>query len=85
MSNIENRTSFTAVFDCYEKGSLLKRRVKVRNIRLAEGGLVRDTLIFDEETADKIQGHLTIGEYIAFTAKVEFKNIEFEYPHQISS
>lgn len=81
MSNIENRTSFIAVFDSYEKGSLLKRMVKVRDVRLSKGELVRDTLIFDEETADKIQGHLTIGEYIAFTAEVEFKNIEFEYPH----
>ena len=77
MSNMENRMSFTAVFDSYEKGSLLKRMVKVRDVRLSEGGLVKDTLIFNEETVDKIQGHLTIGEYIAFTAEVEFKNIEF--------
>jgi hypothetical protein len=80
--NFECRSLFTAVFEKYEQGmELLKQKTHFRDVRLREGGLVAKKLVFNEETSGKITGHLTIGEYIAFLADVEFKNIEFQYPH----
>lgn len=78
------KTLFSAVFERYEQSmELLKQRTHFRDVRLREGGLVAKKLVFDEETSGKITGHLTIGEYIAFLADVEFKNIEFQYPHSL--
>ena len=74
--DIESRSLFTAVFERYEQGiELLKQKTHFRDVRLREGGLVAKKLVFNEETSGKITGHLTIGEYIAFLADVEFKNI----------
>ena len=82
--DIESRSLFTAVFERYEQGiELLKQKTHFRDVRVREGGLVAKRLVFDEETSGKITGHLTIGEYIAFLADVEFKNIEFQYPHSL--
>ena len=80
MSN--NKVLFTAVFDHYEYNqNVLKSKVAVREVRTREGSLVRENYIFDEENSGKIIGHLTLGEYIAFLANVDFSNIEFQYPH----
>jgi len=46
---------------------------------------VSQKLVFDEEISSKIVGHLTFGEYVTFLADIEFKNIEFEYPHKLSN
>jgi predicted ester cyclase len=46
-----------------------------------DGDIVTRKLVFDEDTSSKIVGHLTIGEYIAFIADIEFKNINFQHPH----
>jgi hypothetical protein len=80
MSN--NKRMFTAMFEKYEETTqLLKRKTHFRDVRFREGGLIQEHLVFDEETSEKIIGHLTIGEFIAFLADVEFRNIEFQYPH----
>lgn len=80
----ENRILFTAVFEKYESSTeLFKKKTHFRDVRLREGGLVAKRLVFDEEISGKITGHLTIGEYVAFLADVEFKNIEFQYPHSL--
>jgi hypothetical protein len=82
--DIESRSLFTAVFERYEQSmELLKQKTHFRDVRVREGGLVTKKLVFDEEISSKITGHLTIGEYIAFLADVEFKNIEFQYPHSL--
>ena len=82
--DFESRSLFTAVFERYEQGmELLKQKTHFRDVRLREGGLVAKKLVFDEEISAKIVGYLTIGEYIAFLADVEFKNIEFQYPHSL--
>lgn len=83
-ANVRGKKLFTAVFERYEHGTgLFKKKTHFRDVRLREGGLVAKKLVFDEETSSKITGHLTIGEYIAFLADVEFKNIEFQYPHSL--
>lgn len=77
---VENRSLFTAIFERYEQSmELLKQKTHFRDVRVREGGLVAKKLVFDEETSSKISGYLAIGEYIAFLADVEFKNIEFQY------
>jgi 3-phenylpropionate/cinnamic acid dioxygenase small subunit len=78
----ESRSLFTAVFERYEESKeLFKRKTHFRDVRVREGGLVSRKLVFDEEVSNKIIGHLTFGEYIAFIADIEFKNIEFQHPH----
>lgn len=80
----EPREMFSAVFERYEQSKeLLKQKTHFRDVRLREGGFVTRKLVFDEDTSSKIVGHLTTGEYIAFIADVEFKNIEFKYPHSL--
>jgi len=86
MSKKKDKRLFTAMFEKYEDGcTTLGRRTHFREVRLREGGIVRDKLVFNEETSGKIVGHLTIGEYIAFFADVAFNNIEFQYPHSMES
>ena len=78
----ESRNLFTAVFERYEQGmGLLKQKAYFRDVRVRDGGLVTRKLVFNEDTSSKIVGHLTFGEYIAFVADIEFKNIEFQHPH----
>jgi hypothetical protein len=84
--NAESKSLFTAVFERYEYGKeLLRKKTHFRDVRVREGGLVSRKLVFDEDVSSKIVGHLTFGEYIAFIADIEFKNIEFEYPHKLSN
>jgi hypothetical protein len=84
--NAESKSLFTAVFERYEYGKeLLRKKTHFRDVRVREGGLVSRKLAFDEDVSSKIVGHLTFGEYIAFIADIEFKNIEFEYPHKLSN
>lgn len=83
-ANTRGKKLFTAVFERYETDAeLLKQKTHFRDVRLRNAELVADKLVFDEEDSGKIQGHLTLGEYVAFLADVDFKNIEFQYPHQI--
>lgn len=83
-SNTKGKKLFTAVFERYECGKgVFERKTHFRDVRLRTGGLVADRLVFDEGDNGKIQGHLTLGEYVAFLADVEFKNIEFQYPHSL--
>jgi hypothetical protein len=84
--NVESKSLFTAVFEKYEYGKeVLRKKTHFRDVRVREGGLVSRKLVFDEEVSSKIVGHLTFGEYVAFIADIEFKNIEFEYPHKLSN
>ncbi len=77
---------FSAMFENYEYGNeIFKTKVHIRDVRTRDGSLVRKKYVFDENIASKIQGYLTLGEYIAFLADVEFKNIEFQYPHGIEN
>lgn len=84
--NIESKTLFTAVFERYEYGKeLLRKKTHFRSVRLKDGGFVSQELVFDEDVSSKIVGHLTFGEYVSFLANIEFKNIEFQYPHKLSN
>jgi hypothetical protein len=76
------REIFSAVFERYgQSNELLKQKTHFRNVRVIEGCIVTRKLVFNEDISSKIVGHLTLGEYITFIADIEFKNIEFKYPH----
>lgn len=80
----DGREMFSAVFERYKPSKeLLKQKTHFRDVRVRDGGVIAKRLVFDEEISGKIIGHLTIGEYVAFLADVEFKNIEFQYPHSL--
>lgn len=77
-----NKTMFTAVFKRYEyTDNVLEQVSYFTDIRTRDGSLVKKFCVFDESTTGKIEGHLTLGEYVAFLADVEFKDIEFCRPH----
>ena len=78
-----DKTEFTAVFERHEAGkTLFERLTHFRDVRSGESSnIVAKKVVFNAETSNKIIGHLTLGEYVTFLADVEFKNIEFKYPH----
>lgn len=81
---LKKRSSYTAIFNHYEKVIKLKRKIYFRELRTSpEGVLVVEEWILDKETASRIIGHLTSGEIVSFTADEDLKNIEFSYPHGI--
>ena len=47
------------------------------DVRSREGGVVKKHLIFDEQISSTIPKKLTLGEYVAFLADIEFKNVQF--------
>lgn len=85
MNASNDKTMLTAIFERYE--TTIKETVEqaayFRDVRLRDGGLVRKTLKLSPEATKNIQGYLTLGEYVAFLADVQFKDIEFQYPHGI--
>jgi hypothetical protein len=79
---MESRTLFTAIFDRYEQcKESIRQHTHFRDVRTRDGCIVARKLVFDKDTSSRIVGHLTMGEYIAFIADIEFKNIEFQHPH----
>jgi hypothetical protein len=72
------REMFSAVFEKYDNTSELhKRRAHFSDVRSREGGVVTKYLVFDEEVSSTIPKELSLGDYIAFLANVEFKNVQF--------
>lgn len=83
---MSDKELYTAIFDHFTEDVETKnRRVYLKDVRHREGGLAKKKLIFTERVASKVIGtlapQLTSGEYIAFLADIEFKNVEFKYPH----
>ena len=78
-----DKTEFTAVFERHEAGKVLfEGLTHFRDVRSGESSnIIAKKVVFNAETSNKIIGHLTLGEYVTFLADVEFKNIEFKYPH----
>lgn len=69
---------FSAVFEKYDNTSEQgKRKTHFSDVRSREGGVITKYLVFDEEVSSTIPKELSLGEYIAFLADLEFKNIQF--------
>ena len=69
---------FSAIFEKYDDASCLsKRKTHFSDVRSREGGVVKKYIVFDEEVSSTIPKELSLGEYIAFVADVELKNVRF--------
>ena len=72
------REMFSAIFEKYDDASCLgKSKTHFSDVRSRDGGVVTKYLVFDEEVSSTIPKELSLGEYIAFLADVEFKNVQF--------
>ena len=79
------REMFSAVFEKYDNTSELhKRKTHVSDVRSREGGVVKKYLVFDEEVSKTIPKELSLGEYVAFLADIEFKNVQFLNVYELS-
>ena len=82
---MSDKELYTAIFDhLIEDVETKNKTVYLKDVRHRLGGLIKDNLVFTEKSASKVIGafapHLSSGEYIAFLADIEFKNVEFKYP-----
>jgi hypothetical protein len=79
------RKMFSAVFEKYDNTSELhKRKTHFSDVRSREGGMVKKYLVFDEEVSKTIPKELSLGEYVAFLADIEFKNVQFLNIYELS-
>lgn len=84
-TELRPREMFSAIFEKYDDTSEPhKRKTHFRDVRSREGGVVKKYVIFDEEVSEKIQKELSLGEYVAFLADIEFKNVQFLNVYELS-
>ena len=75
------KKEYSMIFDHYEATGALGQNIHCRNVRIYNGKIIQSHLRLDKEISSKVVGHLTAGEIIVFSANLEFKDIEFQYPH----
>ncbi|MEA0971638.1 hypothetical protein Megvenef_01622 [Candidatus Megaera venefica] len=81
----EPREMFSAVFEKYDNASQMsKRKTHFSDVRSREGGVVKKYLVFDEQISSTIPKELSLGEYVAFLADLEFKNVQFLNVYELS-
>lgn len=74
----ETRELFSAIFEKYDNSSCLtKTKTYFIDVRSREGGVVKKHLVFDEQISSTIPKKLTLGEYVAFLADIEFRDVQF--------
>lgn len=79
----EPRAMFFAIFEKYDNDSCLSKTY-FTDVRSREGGVVKKHLIFDEQISSTIHKKLSLGEYVAFLADLEFKNVQFLNVYKLS-
>ena len=76
----ETRELFSAIFEKYDNSTCLtKTKTYFIDVRSREGGVVKKHLVFDEQISSTIPKKLSLGEYVAFLADIEFRNVQFLY------
>ena len=74
----ETRELFSAIFEKYDNGSCpTKTKTYFIDVRSRKGGVVKKRLVFDVRISSTIPKELILGEYVAFLADIEFKNVQF--------
>jgi len=74
----KTRELFSAIFEKYDNFSCpTKTKTYFIDVRSREGGVVKNQLIFDEQISLIIPKELRLGEYVAFLADIEFRNVHF--------
>lgn len=77
-TTLKPKEMFSAVFEKYDNTSEIhKSKTYFSDVRSREGGVVTKHLVFDEEVSKTIPKKLSLGEYVAFLADIEFKNVQF--------
>jgi hypothetical protein len=71
----DTRQMFSAVFEKYEPSGAVGNKTHFSDVRVREGGVIKKHLVF--ENSVKVPTNYSLGEYVAFLADVEFKNVEF--------
>ena len=81
----EPREMFSAVFEKYDNTfEPDKSKTHSSDVRSREGGVVKKYLVFDEEISSTIPKELNLGEYVAFLADLEFRNVQFLNVYELS-
>ena len=81
----ETRELFSAIFEKYDNSSSpTKTKTCFIDVRSREGGVVKKYLVFDEEVSKTIPKELSLDEYVAFLADIEFKNVQFLNVYELS-
>jgi len=73
----DGREMFSAVFEKYNTRDFLVSNIWLNDIRSRKGGIIKDNIVFEESEVSKMPKDLTYGDYVAFLADLEFKNVEF--------
>ena len=74
----ETKELFSAIFEKYDNASCpTKTKTYFIDVRSREGGVVKKRLVFDVQISSTIPNELSLGEYVAFLADIEFKNVQF--------
>ena len=83
---LKPKEMFSAVFEKYDNASeIYKSKTHFSDVRSREGGVITKYLVFDEEVSSIIPKKLSFGEYVAFLADIEFKNVQFLNIFELSS
>ncbi len=81
----EPRKMFSAVFEKYDSETeLAKNSIQLFDIRSRKGGVIKDNLVFAEKEVAKMPKNLSHGDYVAFLADLEFKNVQFLNVYELS-
>lgn len=81
----ESREMFTAIFEKYNsESSFPESNICLNEVRSRKGGIIKDKLSFEEKEVAKMPQNLGYGDYVAFLADIEFKNVEFMQIFELS-
>ena len=80
----DGREMFSAIFEKYNSEDFCASNIWLNDIRSRKGGVVKDNLVFEESEVAKMPKNLSGGDYVAFLADVEFKNVEFMNIFEVS-
>lgn len=78
--NKETRDLFTALsagYDNISDDSTDRVSINLKEVRTRFGGVVKENLSFEEAKVENMPTSLNDGEYAAFVADLEFKNVKF--------
>ncbi len=77
MERQDKREMFSGLFSEYTDCISNKNYINLYDVRTRKGGVVKDTLVFEEEKVVNMPTELSKDDYVAFLADLEFKNVEF--------
>ena len=81
----EPREMFSAVFEKYDSETeLAKNSIQLFDIRSRKGGVIKDNLVLEEKEVAKMPKNLSHGDYVAFLADLEFRNVQFLTVYELS-